>query len=132
VTPKFTQSKSPKILQPQNSHLLCIYVCLNTRGLSCLKIAYTSRAYIHQYKNLKRKLYNCNASVYFNQKCLRNSMIPKFAKIIIPNTSLASKFIPFLYVRILGYNSDVLSKNTTRKFWQQKIGRQSPPRGLTT
>jgi hypothetical protein len=51
-----------------------------------------SRSYILQYENLKRKLYNCNANVYYKQKYLHNNIIPKFAKIKIPNISLASKF----------------------------------------
>ena len=119
LTPKFAKLKFPTLPQPQNSHLFSIYVFLNTTGMSCLKIIYASRAYIHQYQNLKRKLYNCNVNVYFHQKCLRNNVIPKFAKIKIPNTSLVSKFIPFLYIHILEYKGDVLSKNTTRKF---KVG----------
>ena len=57
-----------------------------------IKIINASRIYIHQYQNLKRKLYNCNANIYFNKKCLRNNTDLKFAKINIPNTSPASKF----------------------------------------
>jgi hypothetical protein len=30
---------------------------------------------------------NCNANLYFNQKCLQNNIIPKYAKINIPKTS---------------------------------------------
>ena len=38
------------------------------------------RAYILQFQNLKRKLYNCIANIYFNKKqCLRSNLIPKFA-----------------------------------------------------
>jgi hypothetical protein len=51
-----------------------------------------NRAHIHQYQNVKRKLYNCNANIFFNQKCLRNNIIRKFVKIFIPNTSPAPKF----------------------------------------
>ena len=57
-----------------------------------VKIANASRAHIHQYQNVKRKLYNCNANIFFNQKCLRNNIIPKFFKIYVPNTSSTSKF----------------------------------------
>jgi len=35
---------------------------------------------------------NCNANIYFNQKCIQNNTIPEFAKINIPNNSPASKF----------------------------------------
>jgi hypothetical protein len=33
-----------------------------------MKIIYTSQGYIHKYEDLKRKIYNCNANIYFNQK----------------------------------------------------------------
>jgi hypothetical protein len=36
-----------------------------------LKIINASRGPIHEYENLKRKLYNCNANIYFNQQCHR-------------------------------------------------------------
>ena len=51
-----------------------------------------SQAFIHQYENLTRKIYNCNANTFANQRCLRNNIIPNFAKIKVPNTSPASKF----------------------------------------
>ena len=38
-----------------------------------LKIINASRGSIHEYENLKRKLYNCNANVYFNQQCSRKN-----------------------------------------------------------
>jgi len=40
-------------------------------------------------QNLKRKLYNCNASIYFNRKCLSKRLTPSYAKIKIPNSSPA-------------------------------------------
>ena len=47
--------------------------------MPCLKIINndTNRALIHQYENLKRKLYHCNANIYFNQRCLLNNIHPK-------------------------------------------------------
>jgi hypothetical protein len=57
-----------------------------------LKIINASRGPIHQYENLKRNLYNCNANIYFNQQCSQRKLIPNYAKIIIPNTSPAAKF----------------------------------------
>ena len=35
------------------------------------------------------KLYNYNANTYFNQKCLRNNLTPNFAKIKVPNYTIA-------------------------------------------
>jgi len=37
----------------------------------CLKIINTSRGFIRQYQNLKRKLYNCNANIYCNQNAFK-------------------------------------------------------------
>ena len=48
--------------------------------MSHLKIMNTSQGYIHKYENLKRKLYNCNANIYFNQKILKKHFIPNYAK----------------------------------------------------
>ena len=33
--------------------------------MPCLKIINASRIYIHQCQNMKRKLYSCNANIYF-------------------------------------------------------------------
>jgi len=53
-------------------HFIFIYLYYhwNTMGMSHLKIINTGQGYIHKYENLKRKLYNCNVNIYFNQKCL--------------------------------------------------------------
>jgi hypothetical protein len=40
----------------------------------------------YQYKNTKAELLNCNANIYFNQQCVKKDIIPKYAKIKIPNT----------------------------------------------
>jgi hypothetical protein len=40
---------------------------LKPMGMNCHKVVNASPAHIHQYKNLKRKLYSCNANIYFNQ-----------------------------------------------------------------
>jgi hypothetical protein len=46
---------------------------------------------IHAYKNLKVKLTNCNANVYFNRQCLIRKIVPLYAKKIkIPHTSPAA------------------------------------------
>jgi len=57
-----------------------------------LKIINASRGPIHAYEYLKRKLYNCNANIYFNQQCSRKQLIPNYAKIKIPKTSPAARF----------------------------------------
>jgi hypothetical protein len=57
-----------------------------------LKVINASRGSIHKYENLKRKLYKCNANIYFNQQCLKKQLIPTYAKIKVPNTSHAHKY----------------------------------------
>jgi hypothetical protein len=44
-----------------------------------LKIVNTSRGHIHEYENTTRKLYNCNANIYFNRQCLQKKLIPNYA-----------------------------------------------------
>jgi hypothetical protein len=53
------------------------------------KIDHASRGSIQTYESLKRKLYHCNASIYFNKQCLKKKLIPSYAKIRIPRTSPA-------------------------------------------
>ena len=55
------------------------------------KIMNASLSSIHKFESLKRKLYNCNASIYFNRQCIRQNLTPAYAKIKIPNTSPASR-----------------------------------------
>jgi hypothetical protein len=68
----------------------------NTTGMSHLQIKNASQGYIHKYKNLKRKLYNCSANIYFNQTCVQKKkekkLTPKYAKIKVANTLPASKY----------------------------------------
>jgi len=57
-----------------------------------LKVINASWGSIHTHENLKRKLYKCNANIYFNQQCLKKQLIPTYAKIKVPNTSPAHKY----------------------------------------
>ena len=54
-----------------------------------LRIMNNSQGPIHRFESLKRKLYNCNASIYFNRQCLKKKLTPTYAKIKVPNTSPA-------------------------------------------
>ena len=40
-------------------------------------------------ENLKRKLYNCNANIYFNRTCLIKQFTPHYVRIKIINSSTA-------------------------------------------
>ena len=42
---------------------------------------------ICRYKNIKRKLLNCNTNIFFNQWCLQNGLTPNYSNIKIPNTT---------------------------------------------
>ena len=61
-------------------------------GMWHLKFIGTSQGPIHKFTSLKRKLYNCNANIYFNQECLKNKLIPTYAKLKFPNASPATKY----------------------------------------
>jgi len=59
----------------------CVFIggyFIDTTGMKCIKIVDTSRVYIYQFQKLKRKLYNCNVNIYFNQKCFYNNLVPNF------------------------------------------------------
>jgi hypothetical protein len=53
------------------------------------KIINASQGSIHKYENIKRKLHNCNANLYFNKQCLKRNLVPSYANIRVPNTSPA-------------------------------------------
>jgi hypothetical protein len=42
-------------------------------------------------EKVKRKIYNCNVSIYFNKQCLVKKLIPTYARINVPNSSPAAK-----------------------------------------
>jgi len=70
-----------------------VYLVLRyTMGMALLKIDNASRGSIRRYEGLKRKLHNCNASIYFNEQCLKKRLTPSYAKIKIPNTSPAHRY----------------------------------------
>jgi len=101
-----------------------------------------SHRLIHQFENLKRKLYNCKASIYFNRQCLTKKLTPSYARIKIPNTSPAHKHaqqkattlrikdkINYLYskeqkLNIMIYHLHLRLANSWSKLWlhiQQEI-----------
>jgi len=54
------------------------------------KFAASQAKCIYLYKNLRIKIQRCCANIYFNQPCLKQGVIPKYAQIKVPNTSPAS------------------------------------------
>jgi len=64
--------------------------------MTCLEIVNNvSPTYVHQFETLKREVYNDNANVHFNQRCLHknnNNIITNFPKIKVPDTYPVSKF----------------------------------------
>ena len=61
------------------THLLLLLVTEYTTGMAHLTIINASWGPIHKHENLKRKLYNCSANIYFNQECLQKQLIPNYA-----------------------------------------------------
>jgi len=57
-----------------------------------LKIIQASQGSIRKFENLKMKLYNCNANIYFNRQYLQKHLIPNYARVKVPNTSSEAKF----------------------------------------
>jgi hypothetical protein len=56
-----------------------------------LKTVNANLGSIRKYENLKKRLYNCNASIYFNRQCLKKHLTPNYANIKVSNTSPAHK-----------------------------------------
>jgi len=56
-----------------------------------IKLFVSQAKHINQYKNLRTKVVNCCANIYFNRQCIKQGIVPKYAHIKIPNTSPASK-----------------------------------------
>ena len=46
---------------------------------------------VYLYQNIKIKLLKVNLHIKFNKKCIRNNIIPNYAKIKINDTSTAAK-----------------------------------------
>jgi hypothetical protein len=55
--------------------------------MNYLKIINASRGLIHEYENIKRKLFNCNANIYFNRQCYQKRLVPKL-RLIFTNYSV--------------------------------------------
>jgi hypothetical protein len=82
-----------------------------------LKNVNASQGYVQNYEDLKRELYSCSANIYFNQKCLRNNLIPNYGRIKIPNNSPASKYTQnIFYVIKVVLDSQVTY--TVSKYWK--------------
>jgi hypothetical protein len=75
-----------------DSFYLSFVIVSNTTGMPHLKIINASRGPIHEYGNLKTKLYNCNSNIYFNQQCHRGEKKTNYSKMKTPNASTAARF----------------------------------------
>jgi len=53
------------------------------------KFAASQAKCIFLYKNLRTKVQKFCANIYFNQQCLKQGIIPKYAQIKVPYTSRA-------------------------------------------
>jgi hypothetical protein len=55
-----------------------------------IQIICANQAFIHRYKNLKKKLYNCDTDTLFIQECLRQKLIRSYFSKKFPITSKIS------------------------------------------
>jgi len=74
----------------------------------------------HRFESLKRKLYNCNASIYFNRQCLKRKLTTTYAKIKIPNTSPACKHTQHK-VTIMRIKDEIKYLHTKKQKWDLNI-----------
>jgi hypothetical protein len=75
-----------------NIFYLYFTILYNTSAMSQLNVIKASQGCIHKYEKLKRKLYSCNANIYFNRQCLHKQWIPNHLRITDLNTSPAYKY----------------------------------------
>jgi hypothetical protein len=59
----------------------------NTTGMTDCRFVNAFQGIIQKYLNLNRKLYMCNANIYFNKQCIRKQLTPAYTGIKVPNTS---------------------------------------------
>jgi hypothetical protein len=113
----------------------------STTGMSECKFVNASQGIIQKFLNLNRKLYMCNANIYFNKQCIRKQLTPAYARIKVPNTSPAHKNtqkkipairikdeIKFLYskkqqINLQVYKLHLLLANTWGNAWAQVHGK---------
>ena len=61
--------------------------------MSSIKIIKASETtHVHRYKNIKRKILKCCASIYLNKQCLKHNLTPNYSRINIPRTSPAATY----------------------------------------
>ena len=71
-------------------------------------LACTGHGYIQKHEDLKGKMYSCNASIYFNKKCLFKNLISNYARIKIQNTFPTSKFTQQIIAGCVLYRLHIL------------------------
>jgi hypothetical protein len=73
--------------------------------MSHLKIVNADEGYVHKYENEKRKLYRCNASIFFDQQCLKIRPLWLYCR----NTMAMSR----LKMTVLIYVASLCCQNTS-------------------
>jgi hypothetical protein len=69
--------------------------------MSSMKFVIASQAHnINALKNLKRKVLQCCANIYFNKQCLLYELTPRYANIKVPRTSSAAMFTQQKLIRL--------------------------------
>jgi len=75
------------LLSVLHKHDLIKGLCVNREVESLIA---SQAKTINRFRNLPTKVAKCSANIYFNRQCLKNNIIPKYAKVKVPNTSTAS------------------------------------------
>jgi hypothetical protein len=96
----FTKHKIVKLCHTDDIVVFdCVYIhiyiifYLKHNGMSSFNIILSSQSHtVNQYKKIRNKILKYCVTIYFNRQFLENNLIPKYAKIKIPNTSPASTF----------------------------------------
>ena len=85
----------------------CTYLFGQTTGMPHFRIMKARQSSIHKFESLKRKLCNCNASIYFNKQCFRRNPTPAYAKIC---TNLFINTTGMAHCRFMNANQSSIHK----------------------
>jgi len=77
-------------------------------GIFRLWIICANLALTYRYKNLKTKLYNCNANMFFHKECLRLTLVPNYVnKNLLNNTKISNTMFKTIQVLMWKHQSTV-------------------------
>jgi len=115
-------SRSSSGLHSRLNHWCCMHIGIPIRFvMPSFKFAVSQAKCIHLYKNLRAKVQRCCANTYFNIQCLKQGVIPKYAKIKVPYTSPASKDTQNFYRDVFFQKKRITIFNLTRALKTRQV-----------